>query len=361
MTKEKPGTKLCRYCKTEIPYGAIICPNCRKKQKKNGCLIAVLIVVAIGIVACFASSPSDPPSETAAIAEVSRAAKDGSLSSEDDGAEAALDDQESADTLKTQDSIPDQKGDQLPTIEEQVLLEWEGLRVTAKELTQDIIWGKGLKVLIENKSGKDLGVSCNALIIDDYMITDLFSQTVAPGKKANTTIYFSSSALEAAGLTDIGQIEIYFHVFDGNSYSALHDADKVVLQTSSYGKADAVDDIGAAGKELLDAAGVKVIGQYVDENSFWGKALLLYIENDSGKNIGISCDNMSVNGFMVTPLFSSTIYDGKKALDDITLFSSELEENGIDEIHEAELTFRIYDADNYQTIFESDPISFTIE
>ena len=40
---EKPTTKLCKHCKTEIPYDAKICPNCRKSQRPNGCLIAVLV------------------------------------------------------------------------------------------------------------------------------------------------------------------------------------------------------------------------------------------------------------------------------------------------------------------------------
>ncbi|WP_455501204.1 DUF4352 domain-containing protein [Gemmiger sp.] len=46
---EKPTTKLCKHCKTEIPYDAKICPNCRKSQKPNGCLIAILVVVVLFI------------------------------------------------------------------------------------------------------------------------------------------------------------------------------------------------------------------------------------------------------------------------------------------------------------------------
>ena len=42
-------------------------------------------------------------------------------------------------------------------------------------------------------------------------------------------------------------------------------------------------------------------------------------------------DNMSINGYMMTPLFSTTVYDGKKSIDDITIMSSDLEANGIDE------------------------------
>lgn len=48
--KEKPQTKICKHCKTEIPYGAKVCPNCRKKQGM-GCLTwAIIIIVAIGFI-----------------------------------------------------------------------------------------------------------------------------------------------------------------------------------------------------------------------------------------------------------------------------------------------------------------------
>lgn len=46
-------TKICKYCKTEIPKGAKICPNCRKKQKGPlGIIIGVIVaLVIIGAIA----------------------------------------------------------------------------------------------------------------------------------------------------------------------------------------------------------------------------------------------------------------------------------------------------------------------
>ena len=46
MAKEKPTTKICKHCATEIPYNAKVCPKCRKKQKK-GCLLPIIIVLGI--------------------------------------------------------------------------------------------------------------------------------------------------------------------------------------------------------------------------------------------------------------------------------------------------------------------------
>lgn len=245
------------------------------------------------------------------------------------------------------------------TIEEQILFEQDGIVVTAKEYVTDRIWGDGIKLLIENNSDKSVTVGCNALIVNNYMISDLFVSGVAAGKKANEVMYLSSEELEAAGIDSVGQIEVYFHVYDTDTYETLFDTECVTIQTSKYANMDTTpDDIGM---ELYNAEGIKIIGKTVDENSFWGTAILLYCENNSGKNVGISVEEMSINGFMTNPLFSTTIYDGKMAVENITLFSSDLEENGIETIEDVELKFYIYDADSYDTIADSEVITFSAQ
>ena len=242
------------------------------------------------------------------------------------------------------------------TIEEQVLFEKDGLKVTATEYIVDSIWGDGIKLLVENEGTSDVGLGCNALIVNDYMITDLFSTTVAAGKKDYETLNLSSSGLKAAGIDNVGQIEIYFHTFDANSYMTISDIDCVTIKTSAY---DSMDNTpNDAGQELYNADGIRIVGKYVDESSFWGAAVLLYIENNSGKNAIIQCDDMSINGFMVTPYFSSTVYDGKKAIDEITLMSTELEENNITSVDDIELKFKIIDED-FMNTKETDVIKFS--
>lgn len=243
------------------------------------------------------------------------------------------------------------------TIENTVLLDQDGLIITAKELVDDSIWGMGVKVLIENNTEENLGVQCNSLIVNNYMITDLFSCSVAAGKKANDTIYLSSSGLEAAGITTISDIVISFHVYDSDTYDTLYDTDEIELKTSAYGTVEqpVMDD----GKELYNQDGIRIVGKYVDENSFWGAGVLLFIENNYGENITVQCDNMSINGFMVTPYFSCAVNNGRMALDDITIMSSDLEENDITSVDDIELVFKIFNPDTYQTIVETDPITFS--
>lgn len=62
MGKEKPTTKICKHCQSEIPYKAKVCPHCRKKQGAGGCLPIILIVVLIALIgSCLGSGKSDKP------------------------------------------------------------------------------------------------------------------------------------------------------------------------------------------------------------------------------------------------------------------------------------------------------------
>lgn len=304
-------------------------------------LVATLLVFGMMSLGSGSSSASEKKEIVA----------DSSSTAADDAADA----QEAADS--NEETTADRAdSSEAVTIEEQVLFEQDGLKVTATEYVVDSIWGDGIKLLIENDGASDIGLGCNALIVNDYMITDLFSATVAAGKKDYETLNLSSSGLKAAGIDNVGKIEIYFHTFDPDTYMTIADMDCVTIQTSAFDSMDSTPN--DAGQELYNADGIRIVGKYVDENSFWGAAVLLYIENNSGENRIIQCDDMSINGFMVTPYFSSTVYDGKKAIDEITLMSSELEENNITSVDEIELKFKIID-ENYASRAETDTISFS--
>ena len=271
---------------------------------------------------------------------------------------ASSDGSETTADLSTNDGAESSSSKADVSIDESVIVDQDGIKIIATEYVSDSIMGDGIKLLVENNSDKDYTVGCDALIVNDYMITDLFVSEIAAGKKANETMYLSSSSLSAAGIENVGKIEMYLHAYDSelnylfkNVYTELH--------TSEFDNMDTTPN--DAGIELYNENGIKIVGKTVDEDSFWGTAILLYTENTSGKNVGISVDDMSINGFMMSPFFSTTVYDGKKSIDEITVFSSDLEANGIESIEDVELKFHIYDADSYSTIADSDTITFTAE
>lgn len=245
----------------------------------------------------------------------------------------------------------------MPTIDEQVVVDEDGIKITAKEYTSDSIFGDGIKFLIENETEYNLTIGINALIVNDFMISDTFVTEVAAGKKTNETMTLSSSQLKAAGIDVIGQIEVYFHIYDSDTWDDILNPDCVTIKTSLYDQMDTTAD--DSGEVLFDEGGVRIIGKAVNDSDFWGAAVLFYVENNSGRDVTVRADNVSINGFTFdSAYFSTTVYDGKKVYDDMTLFSSELEANDIKNIEEVSLTFEIYDPDSYSTITESDEITF---
>ena len=264
----------------------------------------------------------------------------------------------SSDSNGTKDIVSEQNNQNTVTIEEQVLIDRNGIVVTAKEYVADKIWGDGIKLLIENNSDRTVTLSGEALIVNNYMISDLFVSEIAPGKKSNEVMYLSASQLREVGIDTVGQVEMYFRVYDSATYDTIFKSDCLTIQTSEYANMDTTpNDIGT---ELYNKGGIRIVGKAVDEDSFWGTAILLYCENTSGKNVGISVQEMSINGFMMNPLFSTTIYNGKMSIDDITIFSSDLEKNGVEAIEDVELKFHIYNADSYSTIANSDAVTFSV-
>ena len=316
-------------------------------MKRRYGLIAALLCLPLMAAGC--SSSSEEPKEV-----VTTDAADTSREAEEAEETAAAEETEAEETEENAAAEAEDSG--AVTIEEQVLVDQDGIKITATEYVTDGFMGDGIKLLVENNTDQDYSIGCDALIVNDYMITDLFACDVAGGKKANEVMYLSSTALKAAGITNVGKIEMYFHAYDAdweNLFSKVYSE----IQTSAYDSMDTTPD--DTGLELYNENGIRIVGKTVDENSFWGTAILLYCENTSGQNVGINVENMSINGFMMTPYYSADVYDGKKSIDEITILSSELEDNGIESIEEVELKFHLYDLDTYETIADSDAITFS--
>lgn len=349
-TKGKMMT--CKHCGQEIAAAAKTCPHCGGKNKKPvfkkwwfWTLIVLVVFMAVGTgdegaKESAQNGTTEVAQSSAKIADAAGQDKTGSQSAGKEN-ESGLQ-VENAATEKT-------------TIEEQVIFDAQGVKITAKEYVEDSFWGEGVKLLIENTSEKDYGVSCDALIVNDFMVSELMSTVVAAGKSANETLYIYSSELNAAGIDKIGKIEAQFHLYDADSYATVCTGDFAVIETSQIGSIDTTADID--GVELMNLDGIRILAKAVDEDSFWGAAVVIYTENNSGKDIIVSCEDCSVNGFMMTPWLYSTVYTGKKAVDSIEFLSSQLEENGIEKIEEIELKIKVLNAKDFSQIHETDPIT----
>ena len=249
---------------------------------------------------------------------------------------------------------------EIPTIEETVLLDQDGIVVTAKEIVDESVWGQGIKVLIENNSSRDVTVTATAMAVNGYMLTDFLYEKVTADAKANAVIHCLNNELEKAGITNIEEVAIWFSLVDPESYMTSYSSDEpAILRTSLYTGAES--EAFSDGIEVINQDGIRVVVKYVDEKSIWGTSVLIYAENNSGRNVGLSADNVSINGFMIDGYYYADIKSGYKSFDDMTIFSSSLKDNDIEKIDNIKLTFNCYDTDSYSTIFESDYVTIDVE
>ena len=259
------------------------------------------------------------------------------------------------DTAATQNTETSEVKEQVKkevTVEETAVFEENSIKITVTGLDTDGWMGPELKLLIENDSASNITVQTRLSSVNGFMVDSSISEDVAVAKKANAGILFSDSDLKNAGIETISNIQFSFHIFDTDSWDTIMDSELITVNTYA---ADYVQNVDDTGDILVDSDGIKIVARGLDtEDSIFGPSLILYIENNTGRNLTVQARDESVNGFMIDSIMSTDISSGNKALTELTFMSSDLEENSIEEINEIEFSFHIYDYDTYDNYYDTE-------
>ncbi|MBO5247733.1 MAG: hypothetical protein J6B54_00340 [Clostridia bacterium] len=244
------------------------------------------------------------------------------------------------------------------TLSEKVIFNQNDVEITVTGMDYSGFFGPSVKVLIENNSQKNLTVQTRDSSVNGAMIETIFSEDIAAGKKANSSIVFAENELKTAGIQTIKNIEFKIYLFDTESYDDVATSETITLTTSADVSFDQIFD--KSGETLYDEDGIKVIAKKLSSrDSFWGSELYLYIENNTEENITIQTKDVSINGFMVDPVFSCEILSGKVAFSSVTFLESDLTDNGIEDITELELKLNIFNKETWDDIKDTDIIKIS--
>ena len=241
------------------------------------------------------------------------------------------------------------------TITEAVLLDEAGVKITAKSFSEDSLFGPEVKLLIENNSGKNLTFQARNTSVNGFMTANTMSVNVVNGKKANDSLTLFKSSLEDAGIEKVSDIELSFYIFDSDEWDEYLSTPQIQIKTSAYG--NYVHSFDDSGDVVLDDNGIKIVIKGLNNDDLLGQSIVVYVENNTGRNITVQNDNVSVNGFMVNSIYSCNVVDTKRAIDSITFLSTELEENEITDIESVELSFHIFDSDSWDTILDTETVT----
>ena len=242
------------------------------------------------------------------------------------------------------------------TLQETVIYDDQGIKITVKELLAG--WsGPELKVLVENNTTHNIVFSGSEFIVNGVTISGHAYIDVAAGKKTNDTITIYDDDLEVAGIQSLATIQgMDFRVYDSDSYVDLFDVAFTLTTSIATTHVQNIDD---SGDVLFEKSGVTVIAKKLHED-WLGYTVVLFVRNDTGKEIIVNADDISVNGFTITGWLYDHVYTNSVRFCEITISSSSLAENDIEKIETVTFTIDIIDADTYNRIATSEEIGITV-
>lgn len=305
----------------------------KKLLKLLGVLVAILVLGG-AVVSCGSSEDSS----------------DKEIANVESGTDTAASDGEIQDVETAEEEATDTE-----TIEEMVLLDENGIKITATGM-EDGWFGTDLMLLIENNTAQNLTIQARNASVNGYMVDTMMSVDVAAGKKANDSLTFSTTGLKECNIETVAVMEFAFTAFDTDNWEDYMTSSQITVETSAAATYEQTYD--DSGTVFYDADGIKIIGKGLSaDDSIWGPGLMVYIENNTEKNFTVQVRDTSVNGFMVDTSMSQDVLAGKKAITAVTFFSESLEANGITDITDIETSFHVFDMESWNGILDTEAIT----
>ena len=245
------------------------------------------------------------------------------------------------------------------TIAETVLYDANDIKVTATGYA-DGWMGPEIKILVENNSTQNVLITTADVSANGYMMpyASMYAE-VAAGKKSNESLTLMSSELKQSGIETLANLQFYIQLQDPDTWETVDTSGLLTLTTSAAPYKQPVDD---AGDVLYDSNGIRIICKGLKQDILWDGTVVFYMENNSGKDISIYAENVSVNGFMQDVGLWSDLRDGTKLIDGMSIIDlSDLDIKSIDQIENIAFNLRVVDEKTWDTIVTTDVISLDFE
>lgn len=257
---------------------------------------------------------------------------------------SAVESEETNDTQKAEEPQANapQETEPLPTFEEITVIDNESCTIKITGIEPNSIAGYTLNAYLENKSPDTTEMfSVSSASVNGVQCDPFFATEVTPGKKATQDIIFPDN-------NDIGEftdIEIVFRAYDSDDWTA-DDIAKETVHVYPLGEDKAsqfVREPQSTDNIILDNEYITVTVTGTEHDALWGYMVNLFLINKSDKEIMVSVNDASVNGYMVDPFYAHSLAPNKCAFSSITWSDNILTENGISEISEIEFLLKAYD------------------
>ena len=234
------------------------------------------------------------------------------------------------------------------TIESQVIYSKNGVTITTTGIKHTGT-KTAITLLVENSTQKNIAVGCSDFVVNGITVGGYMYISVAAGKKANGELSLYTDALDAAGIQRIATVSTYdAYISDTDTYLKA----EYVSFSITTSAAEHTQSIDESGNILFSQDGITVIAKHIND-SITGKTIIVLIKNNSGQDIIIQADNVSVNGYTISVLQSDGVPNGSVRFCEIYLSNSQLEENGIASIKTVTFTLKALNPSNFNTLLKT--------
>lgn len=243
------------------------------------------------------------------------------------------------------------------TIEETVVYDANDIKVTVTGLKKEYM-SQSVKVLVENNSEYNIALSGDLFVVNGISMSGWLYAEVAPGKKVNDTITFYSTDMDYANIEDIATIDcVDARIVDTDSYDTLYEIPFSIQTSIADGYQQEIDE---SGNVLFQESDVTIIAKKVFDDDM-GTRIILLVKNDTGKDIVIEADDVSVNDFTVDTWMYDTVMAGTVRFCALEVWSASLEENGIEDVEDVSFYIEVRYTDSWETLCESGELTVNVD
>ena len=246
-----------------------------------------------------------------------------------------------------------------PTLEETVLLDEGGIKVTATGLTDYGLGGvPDLKLHVENNTDGDIMVQTSEYAaVNGCMVRGIASIQASAGDSADDTVMFLDDEFEAAGIETVSDIKLAVRAIDAD-WNEICASDFVTVKTSAYGT---VETPAVDGDVLYDKDGVKVVLLGTEEEEdfdfYFPTYVKLYIENNSEQDITVKTLDFKANGEVTQCSLNAELLAGTRQFTELRLDADSCTQNGITELKDLSFYFSVCDLMTWNEITKSDTVT----
>ncbi|MBE6563556.1 MAG: hypothetical protein E7660_07450 [Ruminococcaceae bacterium] len=262
---------------------------------------------------------------------------------------------ESEETEKTEKAVP-YTFDKTATIEKQVLVDENGIKITAEEIDFSGFFGPKIVALVENNTSRDVTIQARDGSVNGGMVETNFTFDLIAGEKSREEIRFAKSDMELYGIAAVECLEFGLLVSDSRNWETVLNVDNITVNTSAekteWNYLEGYDEV------LYGGGGIKIcLNKKAAPSTPVGTKLTVGIENKTERSLNVKANGVKLDGISVGSVLTAEVLPDKTVVLEMSFSEWELKSLNVNGAKEMSLKFTVSDADTKETVFETEEIT----